>query len=558
MDMFVDLRLPPYSIVADSPVAAAANSLGVNRALDDFAIVPAGFVFPAGTIYCDQVAAKKASILLNGTVHTAAKSFRGQGRDVTVLQFQGAGDGGDWVGIKVTNGFRGFTCSEMTLRFGTVTAPDPGKQMHLLQVTNTVSSTRSTRDVEVYNMGFGPCIGAGFRTLGEGGANLQVENVSLHHCVFRTQGIGNGSRSCVEIQRGFSGIEISYCSMQGAKNTVIDCEETTSATEDGLFIHHNYLDHSLGQTHFAVSLGGSGAASLASRCRFADNYVTGGSVSCLSGDKWEISRNFIRVLATNAGGSNWAGVPILLLFQTNTDHIIEGNTVERGGAIGSGNVVYFECGPTVSQSYITLANNLLIQAVGGNMIQLESVDHVNIVGNTMRNTSATADFVGINVRALAHSCAKLQVIGNVLESTVVKMAAFIGISAGGSASGVMTTSDTTIASNNAGDAVLIGVLFDVPASDGSAVDQYPIVQANNFRGATTVWGASNHAAGKVFPIVAGNRGDICHLVGTVAPASVVAAVQGCRYTRQDGDSTQEFFKSTGVGNTGWSAAVVVP
>lgn len=350
--------------------------------------------------------------------------------------------------------------------------------------------------------------------------------------------------------------------MQGAKNTVIDCEETTSATEDGLFIHHNYLDHSLGQTNFAVSLGGSGAASLASRCRFADNYVTGGSVSCLSGDKWEISRNFIRVLATNAGGDDWAGVPILFLLQTNTDHIIEGNTLERGVGISSGNVVYFECGQTVSQSYITLVNNVLIQAVGGNMIQLESVDHVNIVGNTMRNTNTTAAIevrsVGINVRALAKPCAKLHVVGNVLESTVTKMTAFIEISAGGSASGVMTTSDTTIASNNAGNAVFIGVLFDVPANDGSAVDPYPIVQANNFRGASTVWGASNFAAGKVFPVVAGNRGDICHLVGTVARASIVTAVQGCRYTRQNGDSTQEFFKSSGVGNTGWSTAVVVP
>jgi hypothetical protein len=192
------------------------------------------------------------------------------------------------------------------------------------------------------------------------------------------------------------------------------------------------------------------------------------------------------------------------------------------------------------------------------MIQLESVDHVNIVGNTMRNTSATAASVGINVRALAKSCAKLQVVENVLESTVAKMIAFIGISAGGSASGVMTTSDTTIASNNAGNAVRIGVQFDVPANDGSAVDPYPIVQANNFRGATTVWVASNHAAGKVFPVVAGNRGDVCHLVGTVVPASVVTAVQGCRYTRQNGDSTQEFFKSSGVGNTGWSAAVAVP
>jgi hypothetical protein len=558
METFVDLHLPPYSILTDDPAAAAANSASINKALDDFATVPASFLFPAGTIFCDQVAAKRASILLNGTVHTAAKSFRGQGRDVTILQFQGAGNGGDWVGLKVTDGFRGFTCSDMSLRFGTVTNPDTGKQMHLLQATNTVAAKRSTRDIEVYNMTFGPCIGAGFRVLGENGANVQVENVSLHHNVFRTQGIGLGSRSCVEIQRGFSGVEISHCFMQGAKNTVIDCEETTPATEEGLFIHHNYLDHSLGQTHTAVSLGGSGAAALATRCRFADNTVTGGSVSCLSGDKWEISRNFIRVLAGNAGGSDWGGAPILFLFQTNTDCIIEGNTIERGAAIGTGHVVYFENGPTTSQSYITFANNLLIQAVDGNMIQLESVDHVNIISNIMRNTGATATSVGINVRALAKPCAKLNVVGNQLETTTNKMSAFIRISAGGTGAGAMTTSDTTIASNNAGNAVQSGVLFDVPAKDGSTVDPNPIVQANNFRGAATIWGASNFATGLVFPVVAGNRDDICHMVGTVAPASVVTAVPGCRYTHQNGNSTQEFFKSSGVGNTGWSVAVVVP
>ena len=144
------------------------------------------------------------------------------------------------------------------------------------------------------------------------------------------------------------------------------------------------------------------------------------------------------------------------------------------------------CGSAARRSlYITLANNVLIQAVGGgNMIQLESVDHVNIVGNTMRNTSATAASVGINVRALAHSCAKLHVVGNVLESTVTKMTAFIRISAGGSESGAMTTSDTTIASNNAGNAVLIGVLLDVPTVDGSAIPQGAFDSKSRYRQTT--------------------------------------------------------------------------
>jgi hypothetical protein len=40
--------------------------------------------------------------------------------------------------------------------------------------------------------------------------------------------------------------------------------------------------------------------------------------------------------------------------------------------------------------------------------------------------------------------------------------------------------------------------------------------------------------------------------------TVVTAVHGCRYTWQYGDKTQDFYKSTGTGNTSWSTALGVP
>jgi hypothetical protein len=558
---YIDLHLAPYSLVPDNATVAvaAANTAAVKQALTDYAALPAEFWFPPGTIFFDKdtETSNRASIALNGLIHTAPKTFRGSGRDVTTLQFQGAGNGGDWSGVKAFNGFRGFTICDMTLRFGTVTNPDPGGQMHLLQAVNSTAATRSTRDFVAYNLGFGQCIGAGFRVLGENGANFLVENVYIHHCIFRGEGIGAGARSCLEVQRGFSNVEVSHCYMRGAKNTVIDCEETTAATEEGLFIHHNWLDHSLGRTKTAVSLGGSGATALAVRCRFTDNYVTGGSVACLSGDKWEISRNLIRVNGTNAGGSDWLEAPILQLFQTNTDMIVADNIIERSG-VNAGNVVYFEGAPTTPQSHIIFKNNMLIQAVAGNIVQIESCDHLIIDGNMLCNTSAKAGtFIAINVRALTRSCPGLNVVNNVLDSTG-KMLAFLGVSAGGSGQGPMTASDISIVNNNAGNACTRGVHFDVAAADGSAVDAYPILQGNNFRGATSPWVASNHAAGLVFPIVWGNGGDVCHMVGTVTPSGAVTAVQGSRYTLQHGDSTQDFYKSTGTGNTGWSTPLLIP
>jgi len=55
----------------------------------------------------------------------------------------------------------------------------------------------------------------------------------------------------------------------------------------------------------------------------------------------------------------------------------------------------------------------------------------------------------------------------------------------------------------------------------------------------------------VFPIIAGNRGSQCTLLGTVAPEGVVAARQGSQYLRQNGDAPELWWKATGAGPTGW-------
>ena len=100
------------------------------------------------------------------------------------------------------------------------------------------------------------------------------------------------------------------------------------------------------------------------------------------------------------------------------------------------------------------------------------------------------------------------------------------------------------------------MVFD--CNGGTSVDASPLFHGNDFTGATKDW-ATDHAANNlVFPIVSGNRGGRTWQVGDVTPASAVTAIQGSRYTWRNGDSTQDFYKSTGTGNTGWSAALVVP
>ena len=60
----------------------------------------------------------------------------------------------------------------------------------------------------------------------------------------------------------------------------------------------------------------------------------------------------------------------------------------------------------------------------------------------------------------------------------------------------------------------------------------------------------------IFPVIAGNRGGICTIVGTFAPEGKVVATQGCSYIEQNGDSTALYFKSTGTSNTGWTQVTI--
>ena len=54
------------------------------------------------------------------------------------------------------------------------------------------------------------------------------------------------------------------------------------------------------------------------------------------------------------------------------------------------------------------------------------------------------------------------------------------------------------------------------------------------------------------PIIAGNPGGVCAMVGEHEDPNVVAAaVQGLTYTFQNGEETQRFIKSSGTSTPGW-------
>jgi hypothetical protein len=75
----------------------------------------------------------------------------------------------------------------------------------------------------------------------------------------------------------------------------------------------------------------------------------------------------------------------------------------------------------------------------------------------------------------------------------------------------------------------------------------------------TVWkqaDQNDNAITTVYPVIAGNPGGVCEMVGQTPPEGAVTAIQGTVYTHQDGDSSARYYKSTGTGNTGWSPLAV--
>jgi hypothetical protein len=61
----------------------------------------------------------------------------------------------------------------------------------------------------------------------------------------------------------------------------------------------------------------------------------------------------------------------------------------------------------------------------------------------------------------------------------------------------------------------------------------------------------------VFPIISGNRGDICTLVGEATPEGAIPAIQGCVCIHRNADTTALLFKQATAGPTGW-VAITVP
>src|SRR5215467_746392 len=157
----VDLTSPPFNVVPGDPSKGAANTAGINNAINACSGTKARLILPAGDIYVDQ-----ANTTDNWSIRfyeVSDLALVGHGMFSTRIIVQGEGDGGDWHGIMVDGSSR-IELAYFGIQMGVVVHPDPGDQNHLISVFCT---TGVTRDIVGHHLFFGQAVGDGLRILGD-------------------------------------------------------------------------------------------------------------------------------------------------------------------------------------------------------------------------------------------------------------------------------------------------------------------------------------------------------------------------------------------------------
>lgn len=551
----VDLRLSPYSVIPNDSTKATQNRVGIQLAISTLANCT--LQLPAGDIYVNQLTTGSSPHNSLTFDNRADLVLRGEGMGITTLIKQGAGGGNDWYLIEIRNGSRRIAIRDLKLMEGTIDNPDSGYQMHLIQLRNATAGDvgEGTGDIWIERVFFGPCLGAGVKIAGE--ADNPVDTVRILNCTWRQfpGGIdGLGSRSCLELQRGYHDVEVANCYMEGSKNSQIDCEPTTDAVMAYFNIHDCTINNGLSQTAAGISLDGRDSQPN-TRSRFHDNLVLESQVQFVAMDSLDFHNNTL--YCSGEGDSPMAGntQPLLYLHKLNSDVSIRDCHFERGAGTDAGALIY--ANPFDDEFYparLQIHGCRFIQHTASDAVVVESCDDLQVADCMFHFTSASSMALNyvISNRALAKSASRTQVSNCTIHSETGKILAALRISATNGESAL----NVSMVNVQAPSATTYGIIFDKPLNDASVLDPYPILQGCDFTACTAAWVASNFAAGLVYPIIAGSRGSTCNMLGTVDPENNVTAMQGSMYIRQNGNSTSFWYKTSGTGTTGWTQLTI--
>ena len=555
---YVDLRLPPYSLVANdsSPATKTANRIAMNQAILDFSGTGANLHLGQGDWYVDRTPATNHSILFGPNVSRLV--FSGEGAGATRFIQDGDGSGAEW-NLTVYDQCDGIEVYGITFLQGSITNPDPTQENHLIACYNS-GGGGTTQNLTFHDFECGKCIGDAFRVLSFNPGDT-VENVRATNFVMHLHGIVNipsgrvGARSGIAIQRGWRNLEFSSFYIEGTQNQAIDMEPTggPGLVLDGITFNNWIVDGTISNVDVDISFGGESLGDRAQNIRVTNGLLLNGAIIVASTDNYYQDEVILRqsIAFDTPFTSNFS------MRQINNTAQVLSLTVERGAGSDVGHCIDIESTGDSLELDFDVTQTTAITAV-----HLDGTANVRLRGVVRDSGSGPSSRDGVEFFAVVGNADNLMVQGlQMIHSGGGKMQSAIGLYA----RSPRTMKNILIDGIQSAGSAFEAVLFSVGA--GSTFDPNPII-SNISNGTDETWRAEDAggtAIDTVFPCIGGNNGtnqaarfiSARLLVGNVTPNGNVVGNLGDLYRWCPTTTSAEFWVKTsqtsaGVpDNTGW-------
>lgn len=503
---------------------------------------------PGGYYLLDKDSGAPASINLENV--TVPLVFYTDG-GIAKLVFGGQGNGGAWSMWRL-RGSQNIKFFGLDMEMGTIVNQDPDQGAdphHLIHLDNSGSPARDITNVEIASCIFHYTRGDHVRLWSEAGR--YTSNVSIHHnWMFGDPTLGPnttpGCRSCVQVQRNCKNVWITDNYMTRCHKAEIDFEPTGTGPVSGFFVERNIVDHNpvdTTQGASAVALSGNGPTEPNSYSTFKGNLVIAGGLQMEQLDRCVISDNIILDSRRHAN-------PSIHLNGRNSFIRVERNYVHRYATnplVQPVVLIQHGGGTTDVPSDIRVEDNDFVQEQYSSVAYMEGVVGVTNVKNNRfyyngTNYDGITNIFHLLVETDGKTPAAEPIItenwagGSGLTRSCVQLNANTGDM------GDAVVNNNTLRQAGTGIELNRGASFVIPS----------LVMMGNANYCTTKW--SKPGLMTLFPIIGGNKGGVCTFETSATPEGAITAPVGCTaINTAGGASTTLYVKTSGTGNTGWTA-----
>lgn len=261
------------------------DRLAIQNAIDDAAADPtkAGIFFPAGTYRVSRVDVPRIGGCSLELKSVSDFMVLGEGPRSVVKLINAPNPTGDWHVFLLYNNCSQVVFKDLVLDGNRSGLAHPDEHSAGIQVDE------GTEDLVVDRCILRHCFGDGLRILRTNAPQRKVKRLRIENCLFQ-----KNKRSGIAIQRGVAQIIIANCVFNANESdNSIDIEPSDDDMPTDLIIQGCIINHT--NPTEAVFLGGTSQNNPLVRCKFIDNIVLGGAVSCVDVSQLTIQNNVVIV-----------------------------------------------------------------------------------------------------------------------------------------------------------------------------------------------------------------------------------------------------------------------